>query len=147
MKKRLIFLLYIPILLFLGALVHSCSKTTAPVISPQIDQAFIQDIAVTDTAGKDVTVTKTLPKPVADPITGIESIGNPVPNPVQVTVKVKIGTDLTNLRVRFTMSGQSKFATVNPVLGNIQDCTKPLSYTITSLTRANKNVYAVQIGF
>jgi hypothetical protein len=117
------------------------------VISAQIDQAWIQDIAVTDTAGKDVTVTKTFPKPVADPVTGIEGIGTPVPNPVSVTVKVKAGTDLTHLNVRFVLSGQSKFARVNPVLGTMQDCTKPLQYTITSLTGTNKNVYAVQIGF
>src|SRR5579859_2612233 len=139
--------LYIPILLLLGAIGHSCSKTAAPVISPQIDQAFIQDIAVTDTAGKDVTVSKTFPKPVVDSSSGIEGIGSPVPNPVNVTVKVKAGTDLTNLRVRFVLSGQSKYAAVSPALGFLQDCTKPLQYTISSLTGANRNNYAVQIGF
>jgi hypothetical protein len=136
---------YITVLLLLAAITRSCTKTAAPVISPQIDQAFIQDIAVTDTAGKDVTLVKTFPKPVIDSTTGVETLGSAWANPINVTVKCKPGTNLSMVNVRFTMSGQSKFAKVSPVLGHLQDWTKGGQFTITSLSGKNQNVYAVQL--
>jgi hypothetical protein len=136
---------YIPALVFIVLLAYSCTKTAAPVISVQIDQAFIQDIIVWDTAGKDVTVTKIFPKPVADVVTGIESIGIAQVNPINIIVTVKTGTNIAKLNVRFILSGQSKFATVNPVLGYIQDCSTINQFTITSLTGKNVNVYAVKV--
>lgn len=138
---------YIPVLLLIAAIIFGCTKTTAPVISPQIDQAFIQDIVVLDTAGKDVSVTKTFQKPTVDPVTGLETLGAAQANPINVVVTIKPGTDKTKLNVRFVLSGQSKNATVSPVLGYLKDFTSTTQYTITSLTGANKNIYAVQIGY
>ncbi|MES2276118.1 MAG: hypothetical protein V4592_08845 [Bacteroidota bacterium] len=121
-----------------------CSKTPSPAISSQVDQAFIQDIAVLDINAKDVIVSKAIPKTVVDATTGNERL-DVAGTPLTITVTVKTGTDLTNLNIRCTLSGQSKFAKVNPIMGYYTDASQPKTYTITSQTGKNINTYTVKV--
>lgn len=122
----------------------SCSKTPNPEISGQTDQAFMQDITLLDANGKDVIVTKVIPKTVVDLTTGLERL-DVAGTPLTINVTVKAGTDLTNLYIRCILSSQSKLAKVGPVMGGYINLSSPKAYTITSQTGKNVNVYTIKL--
>jgi hypothetical protein len=132
--------------MLLVCITAGCSKSPDIVISDQINQAFIQGITVQNTAWVDVTSTggTNIPATVIDVKTGIERL-SVAGTPLTITVTVKAGTDLTKLYVRSLLSSQSKFATVSPAMGVVGDFSTPKTYTLTSQTGKNVNVYTLKI--
>ncbi|NIG57347.1 hypothetical protein [Chitinophaga sp. Cy-1792] len=128
--------------LFISA--YACSKADLQPIGAKSDQALVQDIVVSDTTQNDVSASKSVPKIVTDPVTNVEKLASPN-DPLQIIVTLKPGTDIKNLNVRFVMSSQSKYAKVSPVLGHMGDYTNGGTYTVTSQSGKNVNVYTLVI--
>nr|WP_121273579.1 hypothetical protein [Pedobacter schmidteae] len=135
---------YIFLLLIIATTGGGCSKTDDPIISSQIDQAFIQDITLLDASAKDVVVSKSIPKIVVDIASGNERL-DVAGTPLNITVTAKTGTDLSNLFIRCILTGQSKFAKVSPEMGYYTSFSTPKTYTVTSQTGKNISVYTLKV--
>lgn len=134
---------YLYVLIFITGL-FACSKADEQLIGEKSDQAFIQDVVVTDSLQNEVTLKKVVPLVIPDPMTNVEKLDKPGA-PLEITVTLKPGTDITKLNIRFTLSSQSKYAKVTPALGHIADFTAPVSYTVTSQTGKQVSVYKLTI--
>jgi hypothetical protein len=134
---------YLYILIMMAGL-FACSKADDQVIGEKSDQAFIQDVVVTDTLQNDVSLKKVVPVVVPDPVTNVEKLDKPG-TPLEITVTLKPNVDITKLNVRFTLSSQSKYAKVTPALGHIKDYTGPVEYTVTSQSGKRVSVYRLVI--
>lgn len=135
------------VILSIFFLFSACSKADDQPIGDKSDQAWIQDVVVYDATQTELTVTKVIPKIITDPVTNIETAdttGGKV-TPIPIVITVKAGVDIKQLNIRFTLSSQSKYAKVSPVLGHIENFTAPRNYTITSQSGKNINIYNLQI--
>lgn len=129
-------------MLFAMIAITGCKKDAIYEIGEKSDQAFIQDIAVMDENHVNLVVTKSVPKITKDPVTDLESLSSANP---EIVVTVKSTADLTRLYVTCTLSSQSLYATVGPVMGKVVDLSQPKVYTITSQSKKNIVLYTIKV--
>ena len=107
------------------------------------DQAFISNMNVYDKDMKSVLKSKNIPATQVGN-DGIERFkeANAMP---KIILTVKSGTDLSCLILTATLSSQSSYAKISPVMGTLMDLSSPREFTVTSQSGKNVLKYKVTV--
>ncbi|WP_294616146.1 hypothetical protein [uncultured Bacteroides sp.] len=107
------------------------------------DQAFISNMNVYDKDMKSVLVSKNIPATKVD-ADGIERFKEADTAP-EIELTVKPESDLSQLILTATLSSQSSYAKISPVMGKLMDFSTPQEFTVTSQSGKNVLKYKVTI--
>ncbi len=140
MKKYSLYICYA----LVAMLVASCiSHEVDYEILPTADGTFITNMDIMNKDHKSVLASKSIPATQIG-TDGVEQLKVPTDTP-EIVLTVKAEADLSNLFLTATLSSQSSYAKISPVMGTLQDFTSDRQYTITSQSGKKKLVYNVKV--
>lgn len=140
MKKYSLYIYYAIVAL----LVTSCMDHDMEYdILDTADGTFITSMDVMNKDHKSVLASKVIPATMMDE-NGVEQLKVPTDTP-EIILTVKAEADLSELFLTATLSSQSSYAKVSPILGTLQDFTSDRQYTVTSQSGKKKLVYNVKV--
>lgn len=140
MKKYSLYICYVIVALF----VTSCMDHDAEYdILDTADGTFITNMDIMNKEHKSVLASKVIPGTMVN-ANGVEQLKEPTDNP-EIVLTVKAEANLSELFLTATLSSQSSYAKISPIMGTLQDFTSARQYTVTSQSGKKKLVYTVKV--